>query len=162
VLGPRITGITNDQTAVQLELVMNARHTPCAPQQRAHGLGQTLPTLAAPPSGQQFAEGGSSSSDMVHTHAKLHTDLDTAAVSAHYTAQLAQAGWRRTNAGEAGPLAWSSWTFQDADGQDWQALLTILARPDRAGEFLLALRAEWTAASNAGGWPASGWVASRG
>lgn len=151
---------TAGRTPVQLELVTDARHTPCAPQQRAPDPWAALPPLAAPPSAQQFPEGCGSSSDMVYTHARLRTDLDLAAVAAYYTTQLEQAGWRRADAGEAGPLAWSGWAFQQADGQDWQGLLTILARPGRPGEFLLALRADWAAASDAGGW-SSGWSVRR-
>lgn len=153
---------TDGQPPVRLELVTDARQTPCAPQQGAPGLWQTLPPLTAPPRAQLLSEGGGSSNDMVHTHAKLRTDRELAAVATHYVTQLEQAGWRRTDAGEAGPCAWSAWRFQDADGQDGQGLLTIVARPDRSGEFLLTLRAEGAAASDGGGWSSSGWVVSRG
>ena len=149
-------------TAVQLELLTDARHSPCAPQPRAPGLWPALPSLAAPPRAEQFAEGGGSSTDLVQTHARLRTDRDPAAVAAHYAAQLDEAGWRRTDAGTAGPFAWSGWTFRDADGQEWRGLLTSLARPDRPGEFLLSLRAEWAADGDGGGWATSGWFTARG
>ncbi len=86
--------------------------------------------------------GGGAGPDHVDTSATLESDLDLAAVSAHYLGELAHVGWQQLDAGASGPVAWSTWSFTDQDSAAWQALLLILQRPGRQGNYALTLRAE--------------------
>jgi hypothetical protein len=136
-------------TDVRLTLDQDARHAPCAPPRLGSGLPDpwaVLPPLTAPPGGRQFPEGGGGSPDRINSATRLNTDQDLPAVTAHYEAQLAGAGWVRQAGAQQDLVAWSTWNFQDAQGEPWRALFFLLRRPDQPGEYLLWLRAEWTQA----------------
>jgi hypothetical protein len=106
-----------------------------------------LPPIHGPKGAMQMPGGGGAGPDHVDTSATLESDLDLAAVSAHYLGELAHVGWQQLDAGASGPVAWSTWSFTDQDSAAWQALLLILQRPGRHGEYALGnyaltLRAE--------------------
>ncbi|MGZ3666185.1 MAG: hypothetical protein ACXVDA_17080, partial [Ktedonobacterales bacterium] len=69
--------------------------------------------------------------------------LDVSTLVAHYQAQLERGGWERKDAGESGPIAWSSWVFKDRQGEPWRGLFFILKQPDVADRYLLQVSAEW-------------------
>ena len=79
------------------------------------------------------------------------SDLEIAAIAAHYTRQLEAVGWTRHAEGQDGPLAWSTWTFQDDDGQNWQGWFFALRTSDQPGKYMLQVHAQWTDAG--GGMP---------
>lgn len=102
-----------------------------------------LPPIAPPHDTQQFQEGGSGGDDRVSSNARIESDLDLAALNAHYTAQLERGGWRRTNGEENGPVAWNTWTFESEDKEPWRALFVILKRLDVSRRYWAHLLAEW-------------------
>lgn len=110
-----------------------------------------LPPIAPPLNTQQFQEGGSGGDDRVSSNARIESDLDLAALNAHYTAQLERGDWRRTDGGENGPVAWSTWTFESEDKEPWRALFVILKRPDVARRYWAHLLAEWAGEQPQGG-----------
>jgi hypothetical protein len=99
-----------------------------------------------PPDGaeQRFGGGGGGGGDW-RSSATLRTDLDLPAIAPHYDAPLAQAGWQRSRNGITPPVAWSTWTFTDEDGEPWRALLVILQHPEVEHQYLLDLRVQWAA-----------------
>jgi hypothetical protein len=101
-----------------------------------------LPPIRGPKGAMQMPGGGGAGPDHVDTSATLESDLDLATVSAHYLGELAHVGWQQLDAGASGPVAWSTWSFTDQDSAAWQALLLILQRPGRQGNYALTLRAE--------------------
>ncbi len=128
------------------------------PRRRSHpDLWDILPPIEPPPGASQTGGGGSASDDRVESNAYLETDLDLTALAAHYTQQLKQAGWELRDEAVSGPLAWSTWTFQDDESEPWRAWFFILKRPDVAQRFTLHLEAEWASASSTGG-GRGGWV----
>jgi len=91
-----------------------------------------------------------------YSNATLRTDLDPAALGAHYAAQLRDAGWTVRGEGHEGLVAWSAWTFRDGDGEEWCGLLFALRRPEAGGEYVLYLRADASAGdASSGGWTSS-------
>jgi hypothetical protein len=84
---------------------------------------------------------GCSRSDRYETSASLSSDLDLAAVANHYRQQLGGSGWREQESGETQDLAWSSYTFQDEDGEDWNALFYVVSVPTKQGDYQLFVEA---------------------
>ncbi len=101
-----------------------------------------LPVIMPPPRSRQFQEGGSGGGDRVIANARVETDLDLAALAAHYTAQLERGGWLRTDGGESDPVAWSTWTFEDEEKEPWRAFFVILRRPDVPRRYWAQIIAE--------------------
>lgn len=109
-----------------------------------HNPWRILPPIVPPPHSEQFQEGGSGGEDRVSTSARVESELDLAALAAHYITQLERAGWQRTSSsGESDPVAWNTWTFADKDKEPWRALLVILKRPDAPRQCWAHLVAEW-------------------
>lgn len=138
-------------TDMRLNLDLDERNSPCAQsarmrrQQRLHMIGfeRLIPPLAPPAGAQQMGGGGgSSANDSYYSSATLEADDDLAALAAHYAAQLEQAGWTRTDAGQSGPLAWHSWAFHDEDGEPWRGFFFILKTPGTEHEHFLYIRAD--------------------
>lgn len=130
-----------------------------------HNPWRILPPIASPPHSAQFSEGGSGGGDRVSSSARVESDLDLAALAAHYIAQLERAGWQRTDSGESDPVAWSTWSFEDEDKEPWRALFVVLRRPDVPRTFWVQVLADWmgkqpqgnagiTASTSAVGWQA--------
>lgn len=117
---------------------------------RHHDIFSILPPIAPPPQAQQFQEGGGGGDDHVTTSARVESDLDLSALAMHYIAQLERGGWQRTESGENGPVAWSTWTFESEEKEPWRALFVILKRPDVAQHYWVDLLAEWTGEQSQG------------
>ncbi len=94
-----------------------------------------LPTLSPPPKVQvsslgsfssvQLSSESSSSDQLSSSSVVLETQLDIQSLLTHYAAQFEQAGWKRRNSEQDGPLVWSTWTMKDNKGLSWQGLLNI-------------------------------------
>ncbi len=111
-----------------------------------------LPVIMPPPRSQQYQEGGSGGGgDRVIANARVETDLDLAALTAHYIAQLEHGGWQRTDGGESDPVAWSTWSFETEEKEPWRALFVILKRPDVPRRYWAQLLAEWAGERPRGG-----------
>jgi len=137
------------RTDLRLELdahEANPEASPCAQRRRMRHMGrdvwEVLPALVPPPNARQTPEGGNGGDERVSTSATLGTDLALGEVAAHYTGQLAAAGWARVAGGEAGPVAWSAWTFADKEGERWRGHFFAFQRPDAPQAYFLLLRAE--------------------
>jgi hypothetical protein len=142
-------GTPNGRTTVHLSVLPNygrpMRHGPRG-RSMHHDIFSILPPLAPPPGSQQFqggGGGGGGGDDYVTTYTRVETDLDLAALAAHYTAQLAQGGWRRTGGGEDDPVAWSTWNFEDDAREPWRALVVIMRQPDVPRRYWAHILAEW-------------------
>ena len=56
----------------------------------------------------------------------------------HYNEQLQTIGWEMQNNGEEEGTAWSTWTFQDEQGQDWSGTLVVIGVPkSNDGRFVV-------------------------
>jgi hypothetical protein len=82
-------------------------------------------------------------SDNIEVEARIESPLDLATLAAHYTTQMERGGWQRTDGEENGPVAWSTWTFEDEYKEPWRALFVILKRPDAPRCYWVHLLAEW-------------------
>lgn len=142
LLGLDIAQPAGGPTHVRLTLQPPSRHNPCAhrePLVQSTSRGR-IPDLAPPPGARQTPEGGGGSDRNWHSDALLHSELDPEVVIAHFASQLTRYGWRQTEAGQGARMGWSSWEFQDEDGERWQGLLLALERPTTPREYLLHLR----------------------
>ena len=132
----------NAPTSVRLMLVTGTRHSPCSPRSRGPHFESVIPDLSPPPGSRVLPQGGGGSDDDAHSTATLETDLDPAAIGAHYDAQLEEAGWNRLDGGSGGPQTWSSWTFTN-EGQRWAVLFLVLRLPETPLQYLLQVHANW-------------------
>lgn len=144
---------------IRLHLAFGSEYSPCAQihqrHQRMHrGLHDLIPPLLPPAGAKQYGGGGSGGGvGSWHTTASLETDLDLATLLAHYSQQLEKGGWSRTGEGFSGPLAWTTWTFQDEDKENWSGLFFILKMPGKEREHALEVRIDWEKkAQQRGGW----------
>jgi len=137
-------------TDVRLSLDMG-ESSPCA--QQAHmrkmqgmAMGAVtrafLPKLVPAEGAQQTVRGMSFNVDEASSSASVQTDIGMEMLVRHYTAQLEKAGWKRTNEGESGPLAWNSWSFEDEEHEQWQGLFLLVKRQDVENQYFLHVRAD--------------------
>jgi hypothetical protein len=137
----------HEQADVRLHLEMNSQHASRVLHQRRRrrmrGMYEPIPPMAAPLGARQIGGGGSGSDEGWLSTATLETDLDLAALAAHYAGQLEKAGWKRAADGQSGPLAWHTWTFVDEDQEPWEGLFSIFAVPGKPRKHTLSLFMEW-------------------
>jgi len=148
----------NGLTDVRLDLNFDARHSPCAQHGRHGSMLDIIPPLTPPPGARQNSGGGGGGSDQWYTSASLETELELAAVAAHYAQQLEGAGWTRREGGQSGPAAWSTWALRDADGQDCRGMFFVLQEPDIQGQYYLYIRVTLAAEEGAGAGPSASWT----
>ncbi len=60
-----------------------------------------------------------------YSYAVLDTKLETQVLAAHYSTQLEQVGWKRSDSVQNERGFWSTWTLKDNKGQSKQGLLSI-------------------------------------
>jgi hypothetical protein len=143
----------NDRTDVRINL--NAgEHSPCADPNRRRrtqrGMHDLIPTLFPPQGANQQGGGGSGGTGSWYTSATLQSDLDIPELASHYHKQLVKGGWKMNGVGQDGPLAWSTWTFQDEEKTPWNGLFFILKTPGKEGQYILEARVEWEKKDNGG------------
>ena len=83
----------------------------------------------------------------------LETDRDLVTLATHYTMQLEKGGWVRSGMGQDGPAAWSTWTFQDEEKEQWRGLFFIFNVPEREREYILEVMIFWEGKDNGGSGP---------
>ncbi|HEY7341764.1 MAG TPA: hypothetical protein VH591_12845 [Ktedonobacterales bacterium] len=144
----------NGHTRVQLILTPNGarelRHNR-RDMGHPHEMYNMLPRIEPPPNTRQNQGGGSMGSDHIEVEANIESHLDLSTLAAHYTTQLERGGWQRTDGEENGPVAWSTWIFEDEDKEPWRALFVILKRPDASRKSWLRIVAEWAGDRSQGG-----------
>ncbi len=114
-------------TDFRLRLIMGSRHSPCAPEPYYEPeFERIIPHLEPPLGSYQWPGGGGGGTGDAYSTATLESDLDTAAIGAHYVAQLEEGGWSLSEEGRGGPQAWSTWSFTDEDGQPWSGVFFAL------------------------------------
>jgi hypothetical protein len=106
-------------------------------------IDEFLPRLQPPTGAAQMGGGGGGGGDSYYSSATLETDADLTTLTTHYSSQLEQAGWTRTDADQCGPVAWHTWTFQDEDGEPWRALFFMLKVPETEGQYFLYIKTDW-------------------
>jgi hypothetical protein len=143
-LNVQATEVPDLPTDVRLDLQTDPRYSPCGQQHHMpmHGQQNLIPALMPPPRCQQQGGGAGGGGTSWHSDATLRTGLDLASLAAHYGSQLEKAGWTRTGAGQDGPVAWSTWTFHDADAEPWHGLFFILKRPDAERDHFLSVHVD--------------------
>ncbi len=150
---------TPGHTDIRLDINFGSVYSPCAQPNRmqrrmAHnGMHNLIPSLEPPKGAKQQGGGGGGGGDSWHSNAMLDTEMQLDALTPHYTAQLVKGGWSRTDEGVSGPLAWSTWTFQDEDKENWNGLFFILKRPGKERQYVLEVRIDWDKKEETrGGW----------
>lgn len=148
-----VTPIVDEDGQTTTHLLVNPEGHRVAPAVRGmgapHDMWSVLPAIRPPLGAWQSAEGGSGGTDRVISFARLDTALDLSTLSTlstlvtHYQAQLERGGWKREDAGESGPIAWSTWACVPTQGEPWRGLFSILKQPSIAERYLLQVTAEW-------------------
>jgi hypothetical protein len=99
-----------------------------------------IPRLAAP-KGARISPGDLMSflGNLVTVSATLETEMNSSSLTDHYADQLKAANWTMIGEGESGPSSWSSWSYNDEDGQAWDGFLMALELPgtDEKQRFVL-------------------------
>ena len=146
-------------TDVRLDINFGNEYSPCGQPNRmqrrmAHyGIHDLIPPLEPTEGAKQQSGGGGGGGDSWHSNATLDAEMPLDALATHYTAQLLKGDWTQTDAGISGPLAWSTWTFQDKDKEPWNGLFFILKRPGKERQYVLEVRVDWDKKEEKrGGW----------
>jgi hypothetical protein len=96
----RITISPGPNATIEAQLTLEIRQS-CGPLRRKlHSEMDLIPLLLAPDGAAQRSLGGGGGGSEWRANAELTSDLDLAAVTDHYTAQLQGAGWRASSQGE--------------------------------------------------------------
>ena len=131
-------------TDVRLRLIMDSRHSPCAPEPYYEPEFDRIILHLEPPLGSyQWPGGGGGGTGDAYSTATLQSELDAAAIGAHYVAQLEEGGWSLSDEGQGGPQAWSTWSFIDEDVQPWSGAffaLRLAGSPQRYFLFVHVIR----------------------
>jgi hypothetical protein len=149
--GPSLTLQTNLDGSgdVRINVNLDTTNNPCDQSRRhrmmARPMESLIPSLLPPPGDTQDFNGGGGgggNSNGWYSSATLDTDLDLAALATHYNTQVDKAGWHVSGQGVAGQVAWSQWTLNDKEGQDWQGLLLIYKDLGNARHHFLHVKVE--------------------
>jgi hypothetical protein len=108
-----------------------------------------LPTLTAPVGSRLQSTGGAMGSDYATDEALAETDRSAGQLEAHFATQLEQAGWVKVDSGDAGAVAYSSWSLPHEP--EWFGMLTVAQTPVE-NRYALTVRVE-TPGSGAGAIP---------
>jgi len=128
-------------TDLRLSIITDLENSPCS-----WDVGynddwmKPIPKLVAPKGTRLFngnSMGGPGS--LVAVSATLETEMNSSSLTAHYADQLTTANWTMMSEGESGPSAWSSWSYNDEDGQAYDGFLMALELPgtDEKQKFVL-------------------------
>lgn len=99
-----------------------------------------LPTLRAPANAIVRSRTGGYGGDQAEITAEIEFAEDVATLSAHYDAQLGEAGWERVAASAADNITWSTWTLTDEEGDTWNITFYIVPQAAAADTYLATLR----------------------
>ena len=100
--------------------------------------------LLHPPRGARGLPGGGGGRwepDAAYSTTTLQTDLGLDDVELHYASGLEEAGWQLVERGENGPQAWSTWRFNDEQGEPWDGTFSVLRLSGATTRYLLQVQA---------------------
>jgi hypothetical protein len=144
--GPAITIAASEETGqpteVRITVMLDARQSPCAHVEQMDNPWHMLPDLRPPANAHQIPSGGSGGGDSVISMATLTSELDVAAIAAHYQDQLAAAGWTVETAEQQGAVAWSRWRFADKNGDAWRGMFVLLQTRATPNQYSVQLHAQ--------------------
>ncbi len=125
-------------TNVRLRLITGSRYSPCAPEPHYEPeFDRIIPHLEPPLGSYQWPGGGGGGTGDAYSTATLDSELDAAAIGAHYVAQLKEGGWSLSDEGQGRPQAWSTWSFIDEDGQPWSGVFFALRLAGSSQRYFL-------------------------
>jgi hypothetical protein len=103
-----------------------------------------IPKLVTP-KGTRLFNGNSMGGpgNIMAVSAALKTEMNSSSLTAHYADQLRAANWTMMGKGESGPSSWSSWGFEDEDGQVWDGFLMALELPGTEMQRFVLMQANW-------------------
>ena len=90
----------------------------------------TLPALKVPSGSKIEGSGSGDGGDHANAEITLVTDLTAVALAEHFGEQLEELAWALVEEGALGPSAWSTWKYEDSDGNPWVGLLLAIDLPD--------------------------------
>ena len=137
----------NAPTDVRLRLETTSLYSPCAPDPYESEFDRVIPSLAPPPGSYQWPGGGGGGGEDAYSTATLQSDLDTAAIGAHYSSELEAAGWSVSDEGQGGPQAWSTWIFADESDRSWTGVFFALRLAETPQRYFLLVHAVQTPGS---------------
>jgi hypothetical protein len=109
--------------------------------QRMMGFRSQLPSLSGPDNAFQMPANSGNGDTHASSQAHLSSDKSITEIAQHYRAQLEKAGWTETSRYDSEMVALTAYSFKDEEGDPWQAMLSLTARPDFAGYYYLLLDA---------------------
>ena len=126
-LGVETPSGLNDKTSIRLTLDLSPDPHMCSADPN---YGSTyisvIPELKAPKGIAVQGTGAGSSDRDANVSANLKGNLTAAEVVDFYNEQLRAAGWEMQNDNQGEGAAWSQWTFQDEQRNDWIGALMVM------------------------------------
>lgn len=89
---------------------------------------------------QTFGGGGGPGNASASTSVVLVSDGGASDIAPLYEVQLEAAGWEQTSGSADENAAWSNWTLEDEDGNQWSGLFTLTSLGPGSNEFYAMLR----------------------
>ncbi|MCE7986318.1 MAG: hypothetical protein DYG89_34525 [Caldilinea sp. CFX5] len=114
---------------------------PCAgPSGPTQGQPAVLPTLRAPANAIVRSSSSGYGGNQAEVTAEIEFAEDVATLTAHYDAQLVEAGWEQVAASAADNITWSTWTLVDEEGDSWNITFYIVRQAAESDTYLATLR----------------------
>lgn len=127
VLGVETPSAPSEKSSIRLTLDISPDPHMCNPDPNQGSIYiSMIPELRAPQGVAVQGTGAGSSDRDAQVTANLKGDLSAAEVVKFYDEQLLAAGWEMQNAAEGEGAAWSQWTFQDEQGNNWIGALMVM------------------------------------
>lgn len=71
----------------------------------------------------------------------IETKLDSKTLANHYIQQLEKFAWKRIDSGYSNSYAWSTWTFKDEKGKNWQGVMSFTRTEGKTNQYYASLKA---------------------
>jgi hypothetical protein len=71
----------------------------------------------------------------------IETKLDSKTLANHYIQQLEKSGWKRIDSGYSNSYTWSTWTFKDETGKNWQGVMSFTRTEGKTNHYFANLKA---------------------
>lgn len=110
-------------TDLRLEIVTDPNESPCS--WDTSDWLKPIPKLS-PPKEAVISNQNNMGNYGLAVSAEIKTELNSSALAAHYADQLTAANWTATSSEECGPTSWSTWSYKDEEGIEWNGFLIAL------------------------------------